>query len=274
MHFFCYLCSVKRRLLIWLNVCVCVLSLHSEVIEQGYTETFAQVRLDLTYTLPIRHGVSMTFFEDLRLDMLPFSPATVFDMSLTSVTLSYSPVKYVKLDAAYMLKINGAVAEESSEYHWSEPNNYIKHRVYGGVMGMYWFGALKVSLREYVLCDMRFDYIDPRTTNKYSWTMRHYLNFSYGIKPVNLTPYVWTELANTLNANEYTLKNGRQYLERWRSAAGVKWKIERENGIPVTLNFFYRYDWGRFRSAMLVQDDIYITTHRKNEHVLGFGVEL
>lgn len=265
---------MKRHLLILLFACVCLSNIHSEVIEQGYTETTGQVRLDLTYTLPMKHGLSMTFFEDLRLDLLPFSTATVFDMSLTSVTLSYSPIKYVKLDIAYMLKTLGATAKESAEYHWSDPNNYFKHRVYGGVTGSYWFSNLKISLRENVLCDMRFDYIDPRTTNKYSWTMRHYLNFSYSIKSVNLTPYIWTELANTLNANEYTLKNNRQYLERWRSAAGVKWKLVRENSIPVTLNFFYRYDWGRFRSAMLVEDDVYITTRRKNEHVIGFGVEL
>ena len=93
--------------------------LASEYTEQTTTETTGQIRLDFTYRLPLRHGMALTFFEDLRLDMLPFHPVTLFDLSLTSVTFSYSPVKYVKLDAGYMLKISGPTSADSWHTHWS-----------------------------------------------------------------------------------------------------------------------------------------------------------
>ncbi|MBR1809990.1 MAG: DUF2490 domain-containing protein [Paludibacteraceae bacterium] len=252
----------------------CTILLAAEYTEQTSTETTGQIRFDFTYHLPLRHDMALTFFEDLRLDMLPFHPVTLFDLSLTSVTFSYSPVQYVKLDAGYMLKISGPGSADSWNTHWSIINSFIKHRLYASVTGSYTAGAWRFALREQFLCDMRFDDIDTRTARHYALTLRHFINISYNIKSKNLSPYVWTELANTLNAPEYCQKNGRQYLERWRNCAGIKWKIIRENAMPITLNFFYRYDWGCFRSAKIDYESVRVNIKRKDEHALGIGVEI
>lgn len=271
-----YLCSMKRAAVILMFAVLCSLHLSAweYVSEETKSELTGQLRLDLTYTLPLPHGCSLSFFEDLRFDMLPFSPATVFDLSLTSVTFAYSPVQYVKLDAGYMLKLIGAGSAASWHTHWNKPASFVKHRLYAGITGSYRYGNWRFALRERLLCDMRFDDIDLRTTNRYALTLRHFITVSYNFREKHVTPYLWVELANTLNATEYCRKNGMQYLERWRNCAGVRWRIVREEKQDVTLNFFYRYDWGCFRSARLVGDDAALTVRRRDEHALGFGIEL
>lgn len=237
-------------------------------------ETTLQLRLDFTYTHRFKHGLSLSVFEDLRLDMLPFNTATLFDLSLTSLTFAYSPIPYLKTDVGYMLKLQGASSAETKTAHWQDANGFIRHRLYTGVTGSYQVAGWRFSLRERLLCDMRFDEIDPVCTARYSLTLRHYLNVSYSVADKGITPYLWTELANTLNQKEYCRKNGHQYLERWRTSVGVKWKIPTEDKSKGTLNFFYRYDWGSFRSAQVSGDDILLTIRRKNEHAIGIGYEL
>ncbi len=250
------------------------------VSEETRSETTAQLRLDISYNLPLHKTVTLNFFEDIRFDLYPFSPKTLFDLSLTSVTLVYSPIKYLKLDAGYMLKIIGAATEATWERHFKNPNTFIKHRIYFGITGTYSVEGWRFTLRERLLDDMRFDDIDMRTTNRHALTLRHYVSVSYNIKSHRLSPYVWTELANTLNEKEYSRLGGRQYLERWRTAVGIKYKLperqtsEGQTKSRGTLNFFYRYDWGRFRSAKLQGEDAKLTTRRKNEHAIGIAYEL
>ncbi len=241
--------------------------------ETTRTENVGQLRLDLTYTHPLPHQLSIVLFEDVRFDFVPFVPSTLFDLSLTSVSLVYSPFPYLKTEAAYMLKISGPSSSKAANNHWNDPNNFIKHRVYGGVIGIYTVGNWSFVARERLLWDMRFDDIDRRTTNQHQLTLRHFLKTSYSFKNKGINPYLWTELANTLNANEYCRLNGHQYIERWRTCAGVNWKIPAEDKNRGTLNFFFRYDWGRFRSAEFSGDDILLTTRRRNEYAIGIGYE-
>ncbi len=246
-----------------------------EYEEHKTTETTVQVRLDFTYTHRFKHGMALSLFEDLRLDLAPFATRTLFDMSLTSITFEYSPIQYLKVDAGYMLKIYGAHSEAAWEIHWNDPSSYVRHRVYTGITGNYSYEGWQFSLRERLLLDMRFDDYDLRTTAKYALTMRHHLKMQYNFKSKGVSPYIWTEIANTLNANEYCQKNGHQYVERIRNCAGVKWKIPTSDKNKGTLNFFYRYDWGYFRSAKFSEtDEMSVNIRRKNEHAIGIGYEL
>ncbi|MBQ8101263.1 MAG: DUF2490 domain-containing protein [Paludibacteraceae bacterium] len=241
--------------------------------ERQTTETTLQLRTDFTYTCPLHPKVSMVLFEDLRLDLLPFAPQTVFDLSLTSVSVVYAPIPQLKLTGGYMLKIHGASSANTFREFYSKPVNYIRHRAYASVTGIWKPGHWTLSLREQALCDMRFDEINLYTANRYHFTLRHYLCVQYNFPKPHLTPYVWTEAGNTLNAKAAVHPAHKQYLTCWRTAAGLKWKIAPEKHCG-TLNFFYRYDWGCTRSAVITKDHHIYTRHLKHEHAIGIGYEL
>lgn len=253
---------------------------------ENIDQTNGQIRFNFNYSLALPKNFGFELAEELRLDMIPFSAATVFDYSLTTVAFSYTPIKYVKLDLGYILKIPGAATKQSASTHWSNPNNYLKHRFYASVIGNYGWNNCKITLRERLVSDIRFDDFDPITTNQNLLTLRHYLGFTYSIpaeyipllrsdnvSTKSISPYIWTEPANSLNANQYTCINNLQYLERWCSAIGVKWEIN-----TVTLNFYYRMDFTQSVSATLSgnPDNLIVNQKitKKYEHIFGVGLEI
>lgn len=272
---------MKRSLLVFLML---ILGTFSALYAWEYGEvenieqTNAQLRLNFNYSLPLPHNFSFDLAEELRFDVIPLATTTLFDYSLTTVGFSYSPIKYVKLDVGYVLKIAGAATAESFSTHWDNPNSFIKHRLYISVTGSYGWGNCKLTLRERLLDDMRFDDFNPITTNQHLLTLRHYIGFTYSVPSYGVSPYIWTEPANSLNANEYARINRRQYIERWCSAVGVKWKLKSTTEIPVVLNFYYRMDFTQSVSATLLSvNDSEVVNQRimsKYEHMLGVGVEL
>lgn len=271
---------MKNKILTIIFFVFIVWPMYGEQAEQTNYETTAQLRISLGYDLTLVKGVSLSFAEELRFGFVPFSTATLFNLSITSVTLVYSPIKYLKLDGGYMLKLQGASSADAWDKHWSEPNNYFRHRAFVGITGTYSVSEWKFSLRERALCDMRFDDIDLLTGNKYLFTLRHYISASRSVPSYNITPYIWTELGNTLNANRLTLPDRRQYLERWRICAGTRWNVPAVKSATLTLNFFYRYEWRCSYSAKIsdsVSTDlsaIIISKKRSNVHAIGIGIEL
>lgn len=268
---------MKKRVAAFLLLCFVILPLYAlkEEDEVVYQELTMQLRLNFTYTYQMPKNLSLQLFQEMRFDLVPFQEGTVFDLSLTSVTLAYKPIPYLKIDGGYMLKIAGAASTEASVTHWDIPNTYVMHRLYGGLTGSYTYRNWQFSLRERFLCDIRLDEIDPRTTRKYALTLRHFAKVSYNIKEKGVTPYLWIELANTLNQTEYCQKDGRQYLERWRSCLGVRYNLPSEGASRGALNFFIRYDQGMFRSARLdAEGDAHISIRRKGEYAIGIGYEI
>ncbi|MBR1928267.1 MAG: DUF2490 domain-containing protein [Paludibacteraceae bacterium] len=244
--------------------------------------TSLQLRTGAEFTKKFAHHVHLGISEELRFDLVPFGAATIFDRSFTTVSLSYAPIDYLKLDAGYMLKIIGAQTTNSEKVssHWSDANEFIKHRVFFSISGVYKLEDWKFSIRERVLCDMRTDSVNPLEKNKYDWTLRHRLSVEYSIPARPIKTYAWIEFANTLNAPEYQQKyrdnnpekyKGHQYLERIRTCVGVKYRVDKKN----TLNFFYRLDYGYQRDINITKTkgNIELTEVKDYQNAIGFIYE-
>lgn len=156
-----------------------------------------------------------------------------FNKSYTTLSLAYTPIEYVKLDAGYTLRILG-------RKDWSDPNEFIRHRVFFGVTGSYKTQYAKLYLRERFLLEMRTDSVNTDEEQAYAWLLRSRLGADFYVPGKPVKPYIWAELENTLNAPEFQQNNGQQFITNVRLQAGVKWRITKLS----SLNFYYRFTYG------------------------------
>ncbi|MBO4621930.1 MAG: DUF2490 domain-containing protein [Paludibacteraceae bacterium] len=210
------------------------------------TEQCAQMRVGAEFTKKWKCGLRLHIGEELRFDLMDnatgitskevavdtaYGPA--FAKSYTTLALGYAPVQYFKMDAGYTLRILGRKS-------WNDYNEFLRHRVFFGVTGSYKMQYAKIYLRERAVLDMRTDSVNLDEKNRYNWLLRSRLGADFYVQGQPLTPYLWVELENTLNAPEYQQKDGHQYISRVRSQAGLKWRISRMS----SLNFYYRFTYG------------------------------
>ena len=262
-------------------LCVCVSAFAWDYkSEKKEVNNSFQLRAGADFTKKFDHNVNLSISEELRFTVAPFVGATVFNRSFTTIDLSYKPIEYLKIDAGYMLKLIGANSEAKSASHWADPNEYIRHRVFFSVTGIYKYERWQFSLRERALLDMRTDSVNPLEKNAFDWTMRHKLQVTYSSHRYPIKPYCWVELANTLNVPEYqkqykdndpTNNQGTQYLERIRVALGTKYKLDSNNAF----NFFYRFDWTYTRDINVTKNKGYVELTEKYspQHAIGFTYE-
>lgn len=210
------------------------------------TEQRVQTRVGADFTKHWKCGVQLSIGEELRFDLMDNAVGTTskseaidtaygaaFNKSYTTLSLAYTPIEYVKLDAGYTLRILG-------RKDWSAPNEFIRHRVFFGVTGSYKTQYAKLYLRERFLLEMRTDSVNTDEKQAYAWLLRSRLGADFYVPGKPVKPYIWAELENTLNAPEFQQKNGQQFITNVRLQAGVKWRITKLS----SLNFYYRFTYG------------------------------
>lgn len=240
------------------------------------SEQEVQLRVGANFTKKWKQGVQLTLSEELRFNLYDVESGTTakniavdtsygasFSKSYTTLSLSYAhpEFKYIRLDAGYTLRLLGNKG-------WSDPNEFLRHRVFFGVRGSYSGRIAKVYLRERVVCDMRTDSVNLLEKNKYNWLLRSRIGSEFTVPGKPVKPYLWLEVENTLNVPEYQRKNGMQYVSHVRTQAGVKWRVSKLS----SLDFFYRFQYGYDRDINITKTKGYIQLTEEKTFVHAIGI--
>ena len=259
---------------------VCLLFLSPNVMAWEYDsygntmEQSAEIRVGADFSKKWKNGLSLSLSEDVRVglydklsgvnakdEFVDTVNGPAFNKSYTTVSLAYSPIKYLKFDVGYTLRLLGGK-------DWSDYNEYLRHRTHVGLTGIYDTHYVKLSLRERLLCDIRTDSVNLLEKQQYEWLLRSRLAAEFYVPGKPVKPYAWIELENTLNATEYQQKDGHQYISQVRTQAGVKWRLTRKS----SLDFYYRFQYGYNRDINITKRKGYIQLTEETSYLHAIGV--
>ena len=259
---------------------VCLLFLSPNVMAWEYDsygntmEQSVEIRVGADFSKKWKNGLSLSLSEDVRVglydklsgvnakdEFVDTLNGPAFDKSYTTVALAYSPIKYLKFDVGYTLRLLGGK-------DWSDYNEYLRHRTHIGLTGIYDTHYVKLSLRERLLCDIRTDSVNLLEKQQYEWLLRSRLAAEFYVPGKPVKPYAWIELENTLNATEYQQKDGHQYISQVRTQAGVKWRLSRRS----SLDFYYRFQYGYNRDINITKRKGYIQLTEETSYLHAIGV--
>lgn len=233
------------------------------IIEKDTSIVTPEAHFFATFVKSFDHGISLTFEEEIR--------SAPSHRSHTTVGLTYAPIQYVNIYAAYTLKLYG-------DQGWSDVNKYLRHRANFLITGQVKLGQWNLSLREGVMLDARCDEVDKREKNQVDFTLRSRLQAVYAIPETPLSIVGKFEILNTLNApvaylNEALPLQGElkgasygQYISELRPEAGVQWKINKQNSLTLTYRYNYLYDRGI--SIDDITENITITNKYTTKHLI------
>ncbi len=259
---------------------VCLLFLSPNVMAWEYDsygntmEQSVEIRVGADFSKKWKNGLSLSLSEDVRVclydklsgvnakdEFVDTVNGPAFNKSYTTVALAYSPIKYLKFDVGYTLRLLGGK-------DWSDYNEYLRHRTHIGLTGIYDTHYVKLSLRERLLCDIRTDSVNLLEKQQYEWLLRSRLAAEFYVPGKPVKPYAWIELENTLNATEYQQKEGHQYISQVRTQAGVKWRLSRRS----SLDFYYRFQYGYNRDVNITKRKGYIQLTEETSYLHAIGV--
>ena len=259
---------------------VCLLFLSPNVMAWEYDsygntmEQSVEIRVGADFSKKWKNGLSLSLSEDVRVglydklsgvnakdEFVDTVNGPAFNKSYTTVALAYSPIKYLKFDVGYTLRLLGGK-------DWSDYNEYLRHRLHIGLTGIYDTHYVKLSLRERLLCDIRTDSVNLLEKQQYEWLLRSRLAAEFYVPGKPVKPYAWIELENTLNATEYQQKDGHQYISQVRTQAGVKWRLSRRS----SLDFYYRFQYGYNRDINITKRKGYIQLTEETSYLHAIGV--
>ena len=263
-----------------LRCVVCLLFLSPNVMAWEYDsygntmEQSVEIRVGADFSKKWKNGLSLSLSEDVRVclydklsgvnakdEFVDTVNGPAFNKSYTTVSLAYSPIKYLKFDVGYTLRLLGGK-------DWSDYNEYLRHRLHIGLTGIYDTHYVKLSLRERLLCDIRTDSVNLLEKQQYEWLLRSRLAAEFYVPGKPVKPYAWIELENTLNATEYQQKDGHQYISQVRTQAGVKWRLSRRS----SLDFYYRFQYGYNRDVNITKRKGYIQLTEETSYLHAIGV--
>lgn len=259
---------------------VCLLFLSPNVMAWEYDsygntmEQSVEIRVGADFSKKWKNGLSLSLSEDVRVglydklsgvnakdEFVDTVNGPAFNKSYTTVALAYSPIKYLKFDVGYTLRLLGGK-------DWSDYNEYLRYRTHIGLTGIYDTHYVKLSLRERLLCDIRTDSVNLLEKQQYEWLLRSRLAAEFYVPGKPVKPYAWIELENTLNATEYQQKDGHQYISQVRTQAGVKWRLSRRS----SLDFYYRFQYGYNRDVNITKRKGYIQLTEETSYLHAIGV--
>lgn len=226
-----------------------------------------------TFVKSFKHGLSLTIEEEIR--------SAPTHRAHTTVGLTYAPIQYVNIYAAYTLKLYG-------NQGWTDPNKYLQHRANLLITGQVKLGQWNLSLREGVMLDGRTGQVDTRIKNQVDFTLRSRLQAVYSIPETPLGIVGKFEILNTLNApvdyvNEAIRREAKgaealplqgelkgasygQYISELRPELGLQWKINKQNSLTLTYRYNYLYDRGI--SIDDITENITITNKYTTKHLI------
>lgn len=267
-NFFSLLCVVCL-LLFSPNVMAWEYDSYGNTMEQS-----VEIRVGADFSKKWKNGLSLSLSEDVRVglydklsgvnakdEFVDTVNGPAFNKSYTTVALAYSPIKYLKFDVGYTLRLLGGK-------DWSDYNEYLRHRLHIGLTGIYDTHYVKLSLRERLLCDIRTDSVNLLEKQQYEWLLRSRLAAEFYVPGKPVKPYAWIELENTLNATEYQQKDGHQYISQVRTQAGLKWRLSRRS----SLDFYYRFQYGYNRDVNITKRKGYIQLTEETSYLHAIGV--
>ena len=273
--------SVGSKYSFFSLLCVlCLLFLSPNVMAWEYDsygntmEQSVEIRVGADFSKKWKNGLSLSLSEDVRVglydklsgvnakdEFVDTVNGPAFNKSYTTVALAYSPIKYLKFDVGYTLRLLGGK-------DWSDYNEYLRHRTHIGLTGIYDTHYVKLSLRERLLCDIRTDSVNLLEKQQYEWLLRSRLAAEFYVPGKPVKPYAWIELENTLNATEYQQKDGHQYISQVRTQAGLKWCLSRRS----SLDFYYRFQYGYNRDVNITKRKGYIQLTEETSYLHAIGV--
>ena len=230
----------KKNILIALAILPSFLFAQINITEKDTAIITPETHLFATFVKSFKHGLSLTIEEEIR--------SAPSHRAHTTVGLTYAPIQYVNIYAAYTLKLYG-------DQGWSNVDKYLRHRANLLVTGQVKLGQWNLSLREGVMLDARCDEVDQREKNQVDFTLRSRLQAIYSIPETPLGIVGKFEILNTLNAPVSYLNetiefrgNGEkeygQYISELRPEVGLQWKINKQHSLTLTYRYNYLYDRG------------------------------
>ena len=256
---------MKRFFLLFLTILP--LALFAQTITETETHTSTpEVHLFATFVKSFDHGLSLTFEEEIR--------SAPSHRSHTTVGLTYAPIKYLSVYAAYTLKLYG-------DQGWTDVDKYLRHRANLLVTGQVKLGQWSLSLREGVMLDARCDEVDSREKNAVDFTLRSRLQAVYSIPETPLGIVGKFEVLNTLNApvaylnsianSQSPIANSQspaygQYISELRPELGLQWKINKQHSLTLSYRYNYMYDRGI--SVDDTTGDISLTNKYTTKHLI------
>ena len=230
----------KKNILIALAILPSFLFAQINITEKDTAIITPETHLFATFVKSFKHGLSLTIEEEIR--------SAPSHRAHTTVGLTYTPIQYLNIYAAYTLKLYG-------DQGWSDVDKYLRHRANLLVTGQLKLGQWNLSLREGVMLDARCDEVDRREKNAVDFTLRSRLQAVYSIPKTPLSIVGKFELLNTLNAplaylNETIEFRGNgekeygQYISELRPEVGLQWKINKQHSLTLTYRYNYLYDRG------------------------------
>ena len=229
--------------------------------QESTTEQVVQFRAGVDFSKKWNNGLKFSASEEVRVDAYNSLYGANFSKAYTTLTLGYSPIEYIKMDVGYTLRVMG-------RKNWNDPNEVLRHRVFFSAGAVYPTRYVKLSLRERFLCEMRTDSVNLLEKNKYNWLLRSRIGADFIVPGKPVKPYIWCELENTLNVPEYQQKEGRQYISRVRTQAGVKWRL---NAVH-SLDFYYRFQYKYNRDINITKNKGYIELTEATTYLHAIGV--
>jgi hypothetical protein len=135
---------------------------------------------------------------------------------------------------------------EGAKVEWSDPDNFIRHRVNVLLTGQWKLGQWNLAWREGVMMDARTYSVDRRVKNNVDFTLRSRIQAVYSIPKTPLGIVGKLEILSTLNApvdyiNELSRKEYGDYISEWRPELGLQWKIDKQNTLGLSYRFNYLY---------------------------------
>ena len=259
--------NTRRTLLFLLTILPTFLCAEVAIIEKDTSIVTPEAHIFATFVKSFDHGLSITLEEEIR--------SAPTHRAHTTVGLTYAPIQYVNIYAAYTLKLYG-------NQGWTDPNKYLQHRANFLVTGQIKLGQWNLSLREGVMLDGRTGKVDKRIKNQVDFTLRSRLQAVYYIPETPLSIVGKFEILNTLNAIDqvwcplvegslenimgYDVDLGGQYISELRPEAGVQWKINKHNSLTLTYRYNYLYDRGI--SIDDITENITITNKYTTKHLI------
>lgn len=255
--------KLRESILILMAFVPAFIFAQAAIIEKDTSIVTPEAHFFATFVKSFDHGISLTFEEEIR--------SAPSHRSHTTVGLTYAPIQYVNIYAAYTLKLYG-------DQGWSDVNKYLRHRANFLITGQVKLGQWNLSLREGVMLDARCDEVDKREKNQVDFTLRSRLQAVYAIPETPLSIVGKFEILNTLNApvdyvNEALPIQGElkgasygQYISELRPEAGVQWKINKQNSLTLTYRYNYLYDRGI--SIDDITENITITNKYTAKHLI------
>ena len=220
------------------------LSIFAQAITESDSHTVTpEAHIFATFVKSFDHGLSLTIEEEIR--------SAPSHRAHTTLGLTYSPISYLSVYAAYTLKLYG-------DQGWSDVDKYLRHRANLLITGQVKLGQWNLSLREGVMLDARCDEIDHREKNAVDFTLRSRLQLVYSIPKTPLGIVGKFELLNTLNApvaylnsishsqspisNSLNGDSYGEYISELRPELGLQWKIDKQNSLTLSYRYNYLYD--------------------------------